>query len=342
MPTLRAFLLTLLLAAAASPAAAQQPPSLDAVLTRYLAARSYCEEGRVWFPNTGEVAFNVCADNQGRFKHVSRIGQPEESVAWSEGALLHSWRKDTRAYGELRRDTPAARGDGYGPGRPPAAMSQLLRESLIRPGAVDSGDPFKGYAPSPALSSPTHTVFERRPPHASHAERIWLRHADGVLTRYEHVAPQGAIVHWVELAAVRIDAPLAPQDLAFRPGFFERHNLRNSPWLVQGALVAFCLAAAIVAWTQVYRRVPPERLAHLRSRAWWWWRRVLIVAVAVLASMTVLAVLMPGSGHPPAIVVPMLLGWLAGMAFAFAAAVLLASYPAEWLARRRRPYAASL
>lgn len=338
MQILRRALLLLGLVASPWPAAAQAPVALEAVVERYLAAQTYCETGKRFFPIPGEVPFSLCADGAGRFKYTEDLGRPQESVEWSDGPVVHTYRKDTRAYEEYSRSSPRAANDGFATGRPPAARSRLLRQSFIGGEALDRPQPLRGFAYAPALSTASESVFERFHAGTGRWERLRVRNADGTMTAYEHVDANGIRQHYVELSSVRIDGPLAVGDLSFSPGLLARYSLRNSPLVFLAAVLVLCSVAAGLGWGRVFARAAqPQRIAHWRSSAWRWWRWLLLVTAAFVAVLTVLSILNPGSGHPPAIVVPLWIGLVAAVVFTFWACLLLVSYPVQRLVAGRAP-----
>lgn len=333
MDTLRLF--AALLPALALPCPHAHEVSLDAVVLRYRAARTYCESGKWFYPLTGEVRFSLCAADDDRFRFVQHAGEPSEEVFWASPGKLHWHRRDTRAYEERPRH--AAQMEGFAPGRRPAATSRLLRETWGRGGGVDGQAPLAGFAPNPELSTTTHAVFARHDPQLGVIEHLSLRRSDGAMVRYEQMA--GSVLrHYVELSAVRLDPVLGRADLEFRPPALQRFSPQNNPAVFFAGLLLGAAVAGGAAWAWMFTRsADSERVLNLRSMMWRCWRRALAVAAAATGVFTLFALARPATGHPPGIVVPLLLALWAGAGFAVAACALLASYPVQhFLSGRRR------
>jgi hypothetical protein len=322
-------ILQVLLAALALPPLHAQDVSPDAVVKRYLAARTYCETGKWSYPPAAQVRFSLCADRDGHFKFVQHAGEPREEVLWSSDTHIHRYRHDTHAYEE--RPRAVGQMEGVAPGRAPAATSRLLRETWGRGGAVDGMTPLAGFAPNAELSTPTYAVVGRFDTYWGFTERLSVRRSDGAMLRYEQLAGN-KLRHVVELSTVQLDRPLTPDELSFRPPLLHRYSLQNSPKVFfAGVLVATaCLGA--LAWACVFAfAADTARVLRVRSRLWRWWWWAFAVAAVAIGGLTVLALVSPGSGHPPAIIIPMLLASFGGAAFAIAGCLLLASYPAQRL-----------
>lgn len=335
MDTLRLF--AAMLAALALPPLHAHEVSLEAVAQRYLAARTYCETGKWFYPLTGEVNFSLCAADDDRFLFVQHAGEPSEEVFWASREHVHWYRKDTRSYEERPRH--AAQMEGFTPGRAPAATSRLLRESWGRGGGVDGAAPLGGFAPSPEFSTTTHAVFTRFDFQQGFMEHLSVRRSDGAMVRYEQRSGT-ALRHYVELSSVRLDPVLAREELVFQPPVLQRFSPRNNPALSFAVLLAGAAAAAAVAWGWVFTRTADSaRVLHVRSMLWRYWRRALALVAAGTGVLTLMALANPGSGQPPGsgMVLPRLLGLWGGGAFAVAGCMLLASYPVQrFLSGRRR------
>ncbi|HEY0824031.1 MAG TPA: hypothetical protein VGD76_09620, partial [Ramlibacter sp.] len=264
MDTLRFF--AALLATLALPSLRAHEVSLDAVVLRYLAARTYCESGKWFYPLTGEVRFSLCADHDDRFRFVQHAGEPSEEVFWASRHKVHWYRRDTRAYEERPRH--AAQMEGFSVGRAPAATSRLLRETWGRGGGIDGLAPLGGFAPNPELSTTLHAVFARSDPQLGFREHLWVRRADGAMVRYEQMSGT-AVRHFVELGTVQIDRPLRPADLTFTPPALQRFSPRNNPAVFFAGLLVLAAAGGAVAWAWAFARAGDgARVLRVRSLLW--------------------------------------------------------------------------
>jgi MFS family permease len=116
-----------------------------------------------------------------------------------------------------------------------------------------------------------------------------------------------------------------------------RYSLQNNPRVFLSALFVATLVLSLLVWAAWFAAAEePEDVRETRRRLWRWYLRALVVSAIGLAILAVITTVSPGSGHPPAIVLVLILGvWAAGF-FVLAATFLLASYPMQLFGRRRR------
>lgn len=321
---------------AAVPALAQDAVSLRPMLERYARAKTYCESGRVSeSPGHPPYQFTFCAGDGGRFKLVTGSGSGQ-TVTWAHGDQVRTY---SPASGELKdypRDPQYTYGFRFGGGRPPAAYSHLLWTwGVRRLDTLDRLDSIDGFAPQPALSTPGTTVLERR--RAGGATRLHVRNADQVITRYE-ADHDGRTLQYVHLDSVQLDGPLADSDLSHAAPLLAHVSFRHSPLAFLLFVLGGSAAAGALGWSWFVVRAADARNAlRLRSRLWRVQAVAFVAIAAVLGVLAVLTIIGEDSGHPPAIVMVLVLTAVCGLVFAALACATLASYPVHWLLRRPAP-----
>ena len=319
------------LALAVLPAPAQEPAALRSILERYARAASYCESGSL-SESEGQPPhpFSFCAGPGGRFKLVSRSGGHEHAT-WAHGEQVRTY---STANGQLKdypRDPQYTYGFRFGQGRPAAAYSHLLWMAEIR--RLDDLARLERFEPQAALSTAGTTVLERKG--RGGAARLYVREADQVLVRYE-LERGGRIQQYVQLDSVQLGRRVSGSDLSYRPPWLAHVALQNSPAGFLVVLVLGSMARGALGWLPAFARADDDgRVLRLRNRLWRLQGLAFLVTAAVLGGLAILASMGKDSGHPPAIVVVLVLAAICALAFTALACATLASHPVHWLLRRR-------
>ena len=318
-------------------AAAQAPPSLDSIAARHFAAETYCEAGRYGVRLSASERFSLdtfagCAHRDGRFKFFEDPG-PGQIVSWTDGETLYRYWQSNGQYREYPL-SEAANMNVFGYRSVAAAF---LQSRLFTRGAKDNPS-LAGYRPSPALSSAEHAVFERADERwPGQSGRFWVRNADQAIFKYEE-ARNGEVMRFVELSSQEIGRPLADAELAHPVSPLTYVTLQNDPAaFFSGLFLAVPLAGAAF-WTWLFARAASLDEVLRKRRLLWkvqlWGFGVTGVLIGALA---VLSLVTPDSGHPPFIVVVVLMaiGW--AVVFALTALFTLVSYAVQRLVRSAQP-----
>jgi hypothetical protein len=315
------------------------------VADRYLGADSYCETGK-WgmrdSPAHGytEVAFARCAHSDGRFKLIEFADRPQKFIIWADSDKHYRYSESAGIYQEYPVDQPyinspyGARGETY-----PAFLSRMFAWRAMGPsGAADSASRLEGFRASGALSTGQHTVYERYvDDQRGVGERLWVLNKDRSITRWEGL--QGGEVHrFVEITSQEINPRLAEEDLSYRVPLFVRFSLQNNPKaFIAGLFVASALAGMLF-WSWLFARAASvDDIARKRRKLWRFQLWTFGVIGAVLAALAVLASIGGDRGHPPAIVLVLVLAAWCAVIFALTALFTLTSYPAQRLLGRGKP-----
>lgn len=332
------------LAAALAPLAAlaQEPVSIESVAARYLAAKTYCETGK-WAMRYEQaqsisppIAFTGCAHHDGRFKHVEHADQQRKIMNWSDdGIRLHRYSEYGRHFGNFSLGDHVVSAWGYRRESLPALHSRLFTWDSARLAGKDVAAALPLYRLSPALSTPEYWVFERPGEDGKTSERLRVSVKDRALVRYE--ALRGSdVMRYVEITSQEIDRPLTDADLSYEIPFFARYSLQNNPTVFIAGLFAAALAAGALFWGWLFARAEyREDVLRMRRRLWKVQIWALVVTAAILGVLALITSSGRDSGHPPAIVMVIILAVWAAVGFALLASFTLASYPMQFLFRER-------
>lgn len=316
-------------------ALAQEAASLERVAERYARAETYCEAGKWGFrmePREAfqETAFRGCAHRDGRMLYVEHTDRDRQVYTWADVERFHRYSEFGSFY-QTYDDRSFPTHWGYRRERLPALTSRLFtwdREQL------EGRDVLRGlarYKPRPALSTPERLVFERfEDPYERRAERLFVSARDQTLVRYEQLK-DGALLRYVEVAG-QLDRPLSPTDLAHAAPLSVRYSFANNRAIFLGGLFALTVLLGAGIWAWLFVRVPDA--LHWRGRLWRFQLWALGGTAVLLALLSLVTLVSPGSGHPPAIFGVFLLAFWAALAFGLLASFTLASYPVQWLMRR--------
>lgn len=319
--------LLLLVLGAAMPARAQE---LEVLAARYLDAETYCEAGTYGVRMSPKEAFSQerfsgCAHRDGRFRFLEHPG-PLQVVTWSNGETLYRYWQSNGQY----REYPLAQSGKlyfFGYRRAGAAF---LQSRLFTRGAYENPS-LGGYARSGALSTPEHMVFERRDERWGNTERLWVRNADKAIFRYEQ-ARNGEVLRFVELSAQEAGRPLSDAELSHRVSSLTHVSLQNNPAAFFAGLVLAVVLAAGAFWAWVFARTPDVDEVLRKRRLLW---KVQLWGLGAAGGLTgvlaLLSVAIPGGGHPPFIVVVMVMALWGAVVFGLAALFTSMSYPVQRL-----------
>lgn len=326
--------LCLALALAAPAARGQEPISIESIATRYFAAQSYCDAGKIgWrddakLPYVEVFAFERCARRDGRFEYVQHHEQAGETVLWSDARKYYRYLEHGRRYQELPlRDAYLADWYRNAPDIYPVFVFELFSSEPRRlADPAERARYLQSYALNASLSSADVSVFER-----SGAERLWVLNAARSIIRHERLR-EGGVVQFVEIASQSLDRPLSDADLWYDAPFSARYSAANNlPAFVAALLVGATLAGGIV-WGWAFARARSfERVLSARRLLW----RAQLAFFGVMAPLLgALAAFAPGRGHSPLIAYVYAIGVWSAVAFGALACFTLASYPVErWLKR---------
>lgn len=323
------------------PALAQEPVSIESIAAGYFGGETYCETGK-WGrrdePKHGfaELAFSRCAHRDGRFKSVEHVDRPQKEVIWSDSHRLYRHAEAAGFYREYPLDDPflstfpGNRSELY-----PLYLSRLFNQ--YSPNAPDrtSTRYLRSYKANSALSTTQHSVFERfDDENHRNSERLWVRNADKSIVRYEGLR-DGAILHFAEIASLQVNRPLAAAELSHDVPLLVRYSLQNSPWVFIAGLFAAAAFAGALLWGWFFHRAASfEDVVRKRRRLWRVQFRAFAGTAIVLGALAVLAIIVPGRGHPPGIVLVFVLAIWCSVAFALTTCFTLMSYPVQWLLSR--------
>jgi hypothetical protein len=321
----------------AAAAAAEEPPALESTAERYFNAETYCEAGTYGVRLSAGERFSLdkfagCAHHDGRFKFFEEPGRGQ-IISWTDGETLYRYWQSNGQYREYPL-SEAANMNVFGYRSVGAAF---LQSRLFTRGAKD--DPsLTGYRPSPALSSVEHTVFERPDERwPGQSGRFWVRNADKAIFKYEE-ARNGEVMRFVELSSQEVGRPLADAELSHPVSPLTYVSLQNNPAAFFTGLFLGALLAGAAFWTWRFARATSLDEVLRKRRLLWkvqlWGFGVTGVLIGALA---VLSLVMPDSGHPPfiVVVVVMAIGW--AVASALAALFTLVSYAVQRLVRSAQP-----
>jgi hypothetical protein len=315
--------------------------SIESIAAGYFGAETYCESGKWGMrddPKHGftETAFSRCAHRDGRFKSVEHVDRPRKEVIWSDSEKYYRHSEYANFYQEYPLDDifllnfPGNRSELY-----PIYLSRLFNR--YSPNAPDrtSTRYLQSYKASSALSTTQHSVFERfDDENHRNSERLWVRNADKSIVRYEGLR-DGVILHFAEITSQQANRPLTDADLSHDVPLFVRYSLQNNPGVfIAGLFVAAGFAGALL-WGWLFSQATSfEDVVRKRRRLWrvqFWVFGGTAIALGVLA---VLAVIVPGKGHPPGIVLVFVLAIWCAVAFALTTCFTLMSYPVQMLLSR--------
>lgn len=315
---------------------AQEP--LDALVAPLLKAQTYCESG-TWGASVApdiplsKNTYRVCAHRDGRFRSDVAPGRPEQLTIWSDGRRVHRYVPYSRAYqshelggidAEHIYEKPVVSA--------PALHSRLIRWMVRGGPSSEPADALRDYRVSPGLSDERRTVHERISRNGHTASRIVV--TDGALRRLEDYY-DGRLTGYVEVASRELDRTLAESELAYDLPLLVRVLPGNNLAAFLGIVFAAVVLPAFGLWMHCFARATdPFDVVRLRARLWRAFARAFAataVALGLLAALT-----WGGSGHPPAIAYVTIMAFWAAVAFGLLAGVLLASYPAQRMARHMR------
>jgi len=304
--------LTLMLALLVPISAVADDTVAESVLTAYTALEGYCDTVAVQDQQQSSE-LSRCYARDGRYKRSEQFVEPWgfRFVQWGDTQRANRWSThggSTTYYAEDRaRDW---RTDGPPDGLAARALSAFLR-------SAQTEDQARGTLRSmQVVEDGADIVLQRQ--HASPVgtdvvNRVWVRRAEGFVIRAEETW-NGRVAWSATLIKVRANPLLTQADLAETAPFFQRYSLQTRPRAFTGGLTAVAFAAGLIL-----------SVAWRRQRNW---RRIWLNYAkgigAVIASLAVLSVLsLGGGGHPPAIIVPVILGMYAALAALALAAFML-------------------
>ena len=285
----------------------------ERVLTAYTSLEGYCDTVTL---QSHELALELrrCYTRDGRYKRIEQVARNGyRDVRWGDVAHAYSWSTlpdgSTNHYAEQPARTFSDAGHPEGlaarvlsPFLPSERTDDQARDTLRSMDAIENG---------------AETIILQRqhksPAGTNVVDRVWVRQADGFVVRAEETW-DGRVASSATLVEARANPTLTRADLTESAPFFQRYSLKTRPMEFTGglALLSFLVGIALsVGWRR------PRN-----------WRRIWLVYAKgigiTIALLVVLALLSLGSGgHPPAIVVPMILGLLAGVAALTLAALML-------------------
>ena len=316
-------------------ALAQEPISLERVGERYANAQTYCETGR-WsmrsepqhpFVDTG---FRGCAHRDGRMKYVEHTERDRQIYTWADAARFYRYSEYGSFYDTYPdRDFPTHW--DFRRERLPALTSRIFAWDQDH---LDGRDALRGlaaYKPKPALSTPERTVFERFfDAHERTGQRLYVSNRNQTLVRLESLK-DGVVMRYVEVTA-QLDGSVSFADLTHQAPLWVRYSYRNNMPVFLAALFTLATLLGCAIWAWVFARARARQaVLDARRKLWLYYFVALGATVGLLAILTVVALVNPGRGHPPAIFAVYVIGLWAALAFALLACFTLASYPAQWL-----------
>ena len=321
-------------------ALAQEPPSLAPVAERYANAQTYCETGK-WAMRSEphhpfvDSAFKGCAHRDGRMKFVEHIERDRQVYSWADAAQFYRYDEYGWFYSTYTDRDFAQAHWGYRRERVPALNSRIFAWDQDH---LDGRDPLAGlaaYKPKPALSTPERTVFERFfDPHERTGQRLYLSNRDQTLVRLESLK-DGVVMRYVEVAA-RLDGAVSPADLAHQAPLWVRYSYRNNMPVFLAALFTLVTLLSCAIWAWVFAHAQARQtVLDGRRKLWRYYFVALGATLGLLVLLTVVTLINPGRGHPPAIVAVFLLGFWAALVFGLLACFTLASYPVQWIIKAK-------
>jgi len=320
----------------AAGARAEEPLTLESVAQAYFASSSYCDAGK-WGQRVGpaqgavrEETFQRCASRDGRFKRTDSMGPGGKEIRWSDGKLFYRYLPQYERYQALSLDDAVT----YGLYRNRAEAYPAFMFEIFSAEPRDFTDPvrraayLKAFVPSPGASNAQYTVFEHPIPGTRWSERLWILNADRSIARWESFE-NDALMRYTEIASHQFNRALGEADVSYEAPALARYSLMNNPQVFVSALIAAPGILGLLVWPWL------PRAAYDKRRFLWklqfWIYGILGAVLLVLAALT-----WPGGGgHPPAIFFVLAMAAWVGIAFAMTALFVLASYPAEFIARRR-------
>jgi hypothetical protein len=331
----------LALALAATRALALEPMSIESSAAGYFGAETYCETGKWGMrhdPKHGftEIAFSRCAHRDGRFKAVEFVDRPLKEVIWSDSKKYYRHSEGANFYHEYPLDDvflstfPGNRSELY-----PLYLSRLFNQ--YSPNAPDrtSTRYLQTYKANSTLSTAQYSVFERfDDENHKNSERLWVRNADRSIVRYEGLR-DGALLHFAEITALEVNRPLTDAELSHHVPLFVRYSLQNNPGVfIAGLFVAAGFAGAFLWGWWFARATSLEEVVRKRGRLWRVQFRIFGGTAIALGVLALLSIIVPGKGHPPAIVFVFVLAIWFAVAFALTTFFTLMSYPMQLLVSR--------
>jgi len=313
---------------------------MESIAAAYFNATSYCDNGRRGVriaPGDPfmEERFERCAHRDGRFKYAEMRGQGIHEVRWSDAEQFYRYLPYYRRYQAFPFGNRYVHFEHY------RARDQIFPVFVF--GLFASGQGviadnaerthyLKSYAVNPALSTPSHTVYEQSYSFTVGAkvtvvmrQRLWVLNATRAIVKYEQLTNED-VMHFVEITSSTFNRPLTDADLRYDAPLLARYSLSNNlPVFIGGLIAAAGLLGALFWGWRFARAIDIEDLLDKRKRLWRWQFLGfggLAILLAVLAAITA-----GGSGHPPAIAYVYVLAIWCAVAFGMTACFTLASYP---------------
>jgi len=285
----------------------------ERVLAAYASLQGYCDTVTL---QSHEIALELrrCYTRDGHYKRSELVTQSGyRDVRWGDVARAYSW--STRSDGSTNHyaEEPARtwRDAGHPDGLAARALSPFLR------GAQTEGQARDVLRSMEVVENGAEVIMLQRqrksPAGTSVVERVWVRKADSFVIRSEEIW-DGRLASSATLVEARANPTLTQADLVERAPFFQRYSLKTQPTVFTGGLAAVSFLFGL-ALSLGWRRPRNWR------RIWLVYAKGIGIAIVLLAVLTLLS--LGGGGHPPAIIVPMILGLLAGVAALALAALML-------------------
>jgi hypothetical protein len=163
-----------------------------------------------------------------------------------------------------------------------------------------------------------------------------VRPADGTIDRFETFS-EDKVTRFVEFANPRFDAKLGDEDLHYSVPIYYRVLPQNNKYAFTALVALMVLVLGFAFW--YWRCTRAMYLVDISDARRRWFRRLFwIGGIGGVVLVLLAAASWGGSGHPPAIVFVGLFAIFCALGWVLAAAFVLTSYPAQWMARRQRTY----
>jgi hypothetical protein len=337
---MRLLLITLAMAWFATQGFTQEPPPFTTVAARYLTAQSYCDSGiRRWNDAPQGQRFQRCAVRDGRFKLVNHPGERGEETIWSDAVRYYRFFNYNSLYQVYELNSHETY-QLYVNIKENFAVF-VFREFVGEPYRLVKPEERNAYLAefrfNAELSNAERWVYDRLLPNRPDTgERIWVRADLKNIARAESLQ-SGKVMRSVDFGEPQFDRALTQDDLEYDLHFYHRVAPQNNKiaFMAIVATVLFLLGVAFWYWRYA-RATYLVDVSEARGR---WWRRLIWTASVTAAVLLLLAVATwGGSGHPPAIAYVWVFSIFCALGFALVATFIIASYPAQWIAKRRRTY----
>lgn len=304
----------LVLALLASATTVADATVAERVLTAYSALNSYCDT--VTMQDSQLVLEKRrCYTRDGRYKHSEQLERPirQRHVQWGDTVYAHRWHTDDGGNTIHYSEEPTR--DWHAGGLPEGLTTRAL-SAFLRGTGTEAQARNILHSMEVVENGVETTVLQRShksPVGTDVVNRIWVRHADGLVVRAEETW-NGGVAWSASLVEARANPSLSQADLAETAPFFQRYGWKTRPRAFASglAVTAFVMGLVVsIAWRRT-RNWPRIWLVYAKGVG------TTVVSLAVLALLS-----LSGSGHPPAIILTMILGVFAALAALTLAALML-------------------